>query len=128
MPLVGAKESEERGSRHVEGRHEGPRDGDPHHNRVPLVIQRRQDLVLRPEPREWNDSGERQGAHDPGPERGWHVLAQTTHVTHVVGVDRVDRRAGAKKQKSLEGGVREQVKEARGVPTCGDRRHHVPEL
>ncbi len=88
-----------------------------------------QDLVLRPEAGEEREAGQRERAqahrHRPGDR---HCPTQAAHLADVVGLDRVDDRAGAQEEQRLEERVREQVEHARRHAARAQCEHHVAKL
>ncbi len=88
----------------------------------------RQDLVLRPEAREQREARQRERAQAHRHEGDRHRPTQAAHLANVVGLDRVDDRAGAQEEQCLEEGVREEVEHARRHAARAERQEHVAEL
>ena len=126
-----AKEGEVGRAGHVHRRECCTEQTDPEQERVASVADVVNDLVLRPEASERDDTGEGERGHAPCTERDWHELAQATHVLlHVEGVvrTRVADGAGSEEEAALEEGVREHVEHS-GQPSAGtETEHHVAEL
>ena len=99
---------------HVEGCHGGDARHDPTHHGAVLEASG-DDLVLRAEAREEGNTGNGQTGDEERHVSHGHVLAQTTHERHLVGVDGMDDATGAEEQAGLEHGVGEQVEHASHV-------------
>ena len=93
---------------HIEGGHGGNAGHDPsHHWAVGEAC--RDNLVLGAESREEGDAGDGQTADEERDMRDRHVLVQTAHQCHLIGVHGMDDTTGAEEETSLEHGVGEQV-------------------
>ena len=112
--VLRAPEDAEVEAEHVEGRHSGDAGHDPTHYGAVLEACC-DDLILRAEAREEGDTSNGQTGDEEGDMRDGHVLAQTTHECHLVGVNGMDDATGAEEQTSLEHGVGEQVEHASHV-------------
>ncbi len=80
-----AKEDHPDLAAHVEGGQEGGNGEQPVDSRE-IVEGISQDLVLRPEPSQGEDSRQRQCTDQVHPEGDRHLLAQPAHVAHIAGV------------------------------------------
>ena len=74
---------------HIESRHGGNTRHDPSHHRTVLEAGR-DDLILRAEAREEGNTGDGQTGDEEGDMGNGHILAETTHQRHLVGVDGMD--------------------------------------
>ena len=124
---VVAPEGQDEQARHVEGGHQGRAEHDPE-DRLVGVVDVRQDHVLGVVARGERDAGDGEDGGAHGQEGHRHLLRQAAHQAHVVGVHRVDDRAGAEEQKGLEERVRRQVEQAGGIASDAERAHHEAEL
>ena len=125
------KECEVRRTGHVHRRERCTKQADPKQVRVSSVADVVDDLVLRPETGERDDTGQGERRDAPGTERDRHELAQTAHVLlHVEGVvrARVADRASGEEQAALEECVGEHVEDSRQPGTRPKAEHHVAEL
>src|SRR5260370_26021866 len=85
----------------------------------------KQNCVFTEESRQWPEpsDGKRSGGHSP--ERPRDLLAQPTHLAHVLlAANRMDYRAGGKKQESFEKRMRHQMEDAhRKLPHAAGQKH-----
>ena len=99
---------------HIESRHGSNACHNPAYYRTELEASG-QNLVLREEARERRNAGNGQASNQEGDVGNRHVLAETTHSTHLVAVYGMDDATGTKEQQCLEHGVGEQVEHARHI-------------
>src|SRR5216684_6885950 len=87
------------------------------------------DLVLRHEARERRYSADRERRGEESPERNGHLVAQRTHLAHVLlAAHGMDDGTRAKEQASLEERMRHQVEDASGVCAHADADENIDEL
>jgi hypothetical protein len=88
-----------------------------------------EDLVLRPEPGEGEDPGDRQPADDERQGGDGHELLHAAHEPHVLLVlHPVHDGSGAEEHEGLEEGVGDHVEDGRHVGADADGQEHVAEL
>ena len=93
---------------HVEGCHGSDTCHNPTNHRT-VGKAGGNDLILRAEAREERNTCNGEAADEEGDVGNRHILAQTTHHSHLVRVDSVDDTTGTEEQASLEHGVGEQM-------------------
>ena len=103
-----APEDTEVQTEHVERRQTG-RDIHPGKHPRAEHVGSHQDLIFGEEARERRDSRNGQARYHERDVRNGHVLAQTTHLRHLVGMHRMDHRTGTQEEQCLEHGVGKQV-------------------
>ena len=93
---------------HVEGGHSSDTRHDPTNHRTVLHAGG-DNLILRTETREERNSRNGQTGEEEGDVRNRHILAQTTHQSHLIRVYCMDDTTGTQEQASLEHSVGEQM-------------------
>ena len=113
---------------HHVGRRQTGRQQAKHEHALVVVPRLDQNFILRPEPRQRHDPGQRQRADHERGKGDRHHRPQTAHLAHVERVRRVVHRPRTEEQHRLEERVRHQVEHRRRVPAHPDREHHVGQL
>ena len=103
-----APEDTEVQTEHVERRQTGREIHPSKHPRAEHVGSH-QDFVLGEKAREWRNSRNGQARYHKRDVRNGHMLAQTTHLRHLVGMHRMDHRTGSQEEQRLEHGVGKQM-------------------
>src|SRR5208283_4426566 len=86
-------------------------------------------LILGEESGERENAAEREGRGHEGPEGYRHFVAQAAHLAHVLlAAHRMNHRAGAEEQASLEERMRHQMEDRSRVRANAERREHVAKL
>ena len=93
---------------HVEGCHSSDTRHDPTYHGA-VCKAGGDDLILRAKAREEGDTSDGQTRDEERDVGHRHILAQTSHQRHLVGVDSVDDTSGTEEQTSLEHSVGEQM-------------------
>ena len=106
-----------------------PDDAEDEQPRVPGVVRHLEDLVLREEPRERVDTGQRQRADHERDAGDGHPPQQPAHLLHVrVVVHPVHHRPGAQEHQRLVERVRDEHEQRDRVRPQSRRDEHEPEL
>ena len=126
--VVFTEEGAEDETEHVERGHKRNDLGDDEVAVVATGEGGSDDLILGPEAGEWEDPGQREGTNDEGPGGDWHVFAQSTHESHVVGTNTVNDRTCTEEEQRFEESVGTEVEGCSGDGAKADGHDHVTEL